>query len=272
MGKRIERNLGNKNKNYFCELKFDGLAVSLLYENGKFIQGATRGDGFVGEDVTENLKMIDNVPLVLCAPYPKKIYVRGEVVMSKPVWKKLNKKNEREGKTVFANTRNAAAGSLRQLDPKLVKERHLDFFAYDIVFLNGKEELPTHSNRHDMLRELGFNVDSHEKIAKNLDGVFSFIKDISKIREDFPYGTDGVVIYVDEVDLQERLGVAGKAPRYAIAFKYPAERATTKVLDITINVGRTGVLTPLAHFESTLVAGSNVSKATFAQHGSDRTP
>lgn len=260
--KRIERNLGDENKTYFCELKLDGLAVSLLYENGKFIQGATRGDGFTGEDVTNNLKMIDNVPLVLNTPYPKKIYVRGEVVMSKHVWQRLNKKNEREGKPLFANTRNAAAGSLRQLDPKLAKERHLDFFAYDIVFLNEKEELPTHSDRHNMLRKLGFNVDSHEKIAKNLNDVFSFIKDVSNIRDDFPYGTDGVVVYVDQIALQERLGIAGKAPRYAIAFKYPAERATTKVLDITVNVGRTGVLTPLAHFEPTLVAGSTVAKAT----------
>lgn len=260
--KRLIRNLGSEEKNYFCEIKLDGLAVSLFYEDGRFVQGATRGDGFIGENITENLKMIDNIPLYLKKPFPKKIYIRGEVVMSKYVWEKLNKKNKKEGKTVFANTRNAAAGSLRQLDPKLVKERHLDFFAYDIVFLDKEDELSTHSSRHNMLRELGFTVDLNEKISKNLDGVFSFIEEISKIRNDFPYGTDGVVVYVDEIDLQERLGVAGKAPRYAIAYKYPAERATTKVLDISINVGRTGVLTPLAHFNPTSVAGSTISKAT----------
>ncbi len=260
--KRIEKNLNSKEKNYFCELKFDGLAVSLLYEEGKFVKGATRGDGFIGEDVTENLKMINSVPLNLKKKYPSKMYVRGEVVMSKKVWQDLNKKNKKENKPLFANTRNAAAGGLRQLDPKIAKERNLDFFAYDIVFLNEKDELPTHSDRHNMLRDLGFVVDTHEVIAKDTNQIFDFIDSISKIRDNFAYGTDGVVIYIDEIELQERLGIAGKAPRYAIAFKYPAERATTRVIDISVNVGRTGVLTPLAHFEPTLVAGSTVSKST----------
>jgi DNA ligase (NAD+) len=177
----------------------------------------------------------------------------------------LNKIQEREGKITFANTRNAAAGSLRQLDSKIVKERSLDFFPWDLAAISyndKKVEIKTHSDKHKILRDLGFSLDSHEKKAKNLEEVFSFIEEIGKIRESLPYGSDGIAISVDELELQETLGIVGKAPRYMTAFKYPAERATTVVKDITVNVGRTGVLTPVAHFNSTFVAGSNVSKAT----------
>ena len=257
--------------NYFCEVKFDGLAVSLIYENGKFVRGATRGDGFIGEDITENLKTIHSIPLVLNFPpakggvrgvVPEYLEVRGEAVMSKKTLEKLNLKNEKEGKTLFANTRNAAAGSLRQLDPQLSAERKLDFFAYDIADISARQDLATHSDKHTLLRGFGFNMDSHEVVCKNLEEVIGFIKKFEKIRPDFPYGTDGVVISVDDLKLQEVLGVVGKAPRYMAAFKYPAEKATTVVKDIKVNVGRTGVLTPLAIFEPTLVAGSRVSKAT----------
>jgi DNA ligase (NAD+) len=245
---------------YFCELKLDGLAVSLVYEDGLFVRGATRGDGFVGEDITENLKMIQTIPLKLVSPYPPFIEVRGEVVMPKRAWRKLNAIQEKEGKTLFANTRNAAAGSLRQLDPTLVKERELDFFAWDTIVEN--ENIRTHSEKHDLIRRLGFQVAPYERKSKNLDNVFAFINEIGEIRSKLPYGTDGIVVSVDELSIQEELGVVGKAPRYMVAFKYPAERATTTVTDITVNVGRTGVLTPLAHFNPTLVAGSTVSKAT----------
>ena len=257
--------------NYFCEIKFDGLAVSLIYKKGQFHRGATRGDGFVGEDITQNLKTIRSIPLNLSVPYPDYIELRGEAVMSKKTFASLNKKNEKEGKILFANTRNATAGSLRQLDPKLVAERKLDFFAYDIVsdaqknFIAPHSSVPAllnHSDKHAYLRKLGFEVDSNEMICKNLEEVISFIKKFEKIRSEFPYGTDGIVISVDDLKLQETLGVVGKAPRYMAAFKYPAERATTVVKDIKINVGRTGVLTPLAIFEPTAVAGSTVSKAT----------
>ncbi len=264
--KRIEKILNTKNNiEYFCELKFDGLAVSLIYENGVFVRGATRGDGFVGEDVTENLKMINTIPLQLKTSLDKGrlegfLEVRGEIVMSKKTWKNLNKKNESIGKTIFANTRNAAAGSLRQLDPNLVKERHLDFFAYDIAEIKNSPQ--THSEKHKMLNSMGFVVDNNDKQAKNLNEVFEFINKISKIRDNLDYATDGVVVCVDDLILQDKLGVIGKAPRYAVAYKYPAERATTTVVDITVNVGRTGVLTPLAHFVPTLVAGSSVSKST----------
>ena len=256
--------------NYFCEVKFDGLAVSLIYENGKFVRGATRGDGFIGEDITENLKTIHSIPLTLGhrmskwtsdVQVPEYLEVRGEAIMSKKTLIALNKKNEKEGKIFFANTRNAAAGSLRQLDPNLAKERKLDFFAYDIAE-NSLTNLKTHSEKHKLLKSLGFQVDQNDALCKNLKEVESFIKKFEKIRPNFPYGTDGVVISVDDLKLQEILGVVGKAPRYMAAFKYPAERATTIVKDIKVNVGRTGVLTPLAIFEPTLVAGSTVSKAT----------
>lgn len=245
---------------YFCEIKFDGLAVSLIYENGKFVRGATRGDGFVGEDITQNLKTIKSIPLVLKSPFPKYIEVRGEALMSKKTLISLNKQNEKEGKPLFANTRNAAAGSLRQLNPALSKSRELDFYAYDIAETDFK--LEKHSEKHKLLKKFGFNVDDHELICKNLKEVKDFIKKFEKIRADFPFGTDGVVISVNDLKLQETLGIVGKAPRYMIAFKYPAEKATTVIKDIKVNVGRTGVLTPLAIFEPTLVAGSTVSKAT----------
>jgi DNA ligase (NAD+) len=243
---------------YFCELKLDGLAVSLIYKEGVLVQGATRGDGFIGEDITENLKMIETIPLHLKAPFPSYCEVRGEAVMPKRVWRALNKIQEEKGLSLFANTRNAAAGSLRQLDPVIAKERKLDFFAWDAIGLDSS----LHSDIHAQLKKLGFEVAPYEKKTKSLRDVFSFIDEVGEIREKLPYGTDGIVISVDEVDLREQLGVVGKAPRYTVAFKYPAEKATTVVTGITVNVGRTGVLTPLAHFNPTLVAGSTVSKAT----------
>ncbi|OGI94588.1 hypothetical protein A3A03_02530 [Candidatus Nomurabacteria bacterium RIFCSPLOWO2_01_FULL_40_18] len=255
--------------NYFCEVKFDGLAVSLIYENGQFVRGATRGDGFIGEDITQNLKTIHSIPLSLLrrgvggevdGSVPKYLEVRGEAVMSKKTLEQLNHFNQKEGNPLFANTRNAAAGSLRQLDPKLAAERKLDFFAYDIASPN--TSIKTHSERHRYLAKLGFRVDEHDAVCKNLSEVISFIKKFETIRPDFSYGSDGIVICVNDLKLQEVLGVVGKAPRYVVALKYPAERATTVVNDILVNVGRTGVLTPLAIFEKTLVAGSQVSKAT----------
>lgn len=252
----------NKKYTYFCELKLDGLSASLIYKDGVFVEGSTRGDGFIGEDVTENLKMITTIPLKLKAPYPSYIEVRGEVVMSKRAWTALNKKQEKEGKPLFANTRNGAAGSLRQLDPQIVKERNLDFFAWDAVQLSDDLNLKKHSDKHELIRKLGFQISPYERKANNLKEVFSFIEEMEEIRPKLPYGTDGIVVAVDEIDLQEVLGVVGKAPRHSIAYKYQAERATTIVRDITVNVGRTGVLTPVAHFHPTLVAGSTVSKAT----------
>jgi DNA ligase (NAD+) len=265
--KRIKKLLPGKTKfNYFCEVKFDGLAVSLIYEKGKFVRGATRGDGLIGENITQNLKTIESIPLFLGSPSdllpPDYIEVRGEAVMSKKTLTRLNLVNEKEGKILFANTRNAAAGSLRQLDPKLSAERKLEFLAYDIAEVTSTKSLHTHSDKHVFLKEFGFKVDINDKICENLEEVIVFIKKFEKIRPDFPFGTDGIVISVNENKLQEILGVVGKAPRYVVAFKYPAQKATTLVKEIRVNVGRTGVLTPLAIFEPTLIAGSTVSKAT----------
>ena len=272
--KRIKKLLtSNQVFDYFCEVKFDGLAVSLIYENGVFVRGATRGDGFVGEDITQNLKTINSIPLDLRTilkeipkdgPFkiPQFLEVRGEALISKDTLKKLNLKNKKEGKMLFANTRNVAAGSLRQLDPKLAAERNLDFYAYDIADTSEDFIFKKHSEKHKYLKEIGFNVDDHQAVCRNLDEVVSFIDKFKKIREKFPFGTDGIVVSVDDENLQKILGVVGKAPRYMAAFKYPAEKATTIVKDVLVNVGRTGVLTPLAIFEPTLVAGSTVSKAT----------
>jgi len=251
--------------NYFCEVKLDGLSASLHYKDGIFVRGATRGDGFIGEDVTENLKMITSIPLRLKGNIQGDMEVRGEVVMTKKAWGALNKKQEKIGKPTFANTRNAAAGSLRQLDPKIVGERELSFFAWDIAqttIRNYESRIKNHSDKHKILKEIGFQVAPYEKEAQDLKEVFSYIQKVGALRKGLPYGTDGMVISIDNQELQDSLGVVGKAPRYMVAYKYEAERATTVVTDITVNVGRTGVMTPLAHFNGTLVAGSTISKAT----------
>ncbi|MEI7688604.1 MAG: NAD-dependent DNA ligase LigA [Candidatus Nomurabacteria bacterium] len=263
---RIKKLIDQKEDlNYFCEVKLDGLSASLFYKDGVFIRGATRGDGFIGEDVTENLKMVESIPLHLNGDIRGDIEVRGEVVMTKKAWTLLNKKQELLGKPTFANTRNAAAGSLRQLDPKIVQSRKLDFFAWDIAQISIKNydsRIKNHSDKHQVLKELGFKLAPYEKKAKNMEDIFSFIKEIGKVRSGLPYGTDGMVISVDNLEVQDSLGFVGKAPRYMVAYKYEAERATTVVTNITVNVGRTGAITPLAHFNPTLVAGSTISKAT----------
>ena len=249
---------------YFGELKLDGLAISLIYENGLLVRAATRGDGKIGEEVTLNARTIKTIPLKLTAPFPQRMEVRGEVVMSKKVFERLNKNFAKLNKPLLANTRNSAAGSMRQLDPKLAASRSLDFFAYDIVQIDKSfsDKLKFHHQEHEFMRKLGFQVDKHEVVAKNMKELEVFIADIQTKRPKFEYGTDGVVVSVDELALHSQLGVIGKAPRYMVAYKYPAEKATTKVLEIKVNVGRTGVLTPFAVFEPTVVAGSKISKAT----------
>ncbi len=257
-----------KDLQYFCELKLDGLAISLIYENGFLVRAATRGDGNVGEDVTQNARTIRAIPLKLRIlkgmSTPKLLEVRGEVVMSKKVFAELNSKYQKAGKPLLANTRNSAAGSLRQLDAKLAAERKLDFFAWDIAQIDGgpQVQLKFHHDKHNLLRQFGFKVDSHELITTKFTDIEKFIAEVSIKRPKFNYGTDGVVISVDDLELQPILGVVGKAPRYMTAFKYPAEKATTQVLDIKVNVGRTGVLTPFAVFKPTVVAGSTIGKAT----------
>ena len=244
--------------NYFCELKYDGLSISLEYDNGKLIRGSTRGDGAIGEDVTQNIRTINSIPLEISEKRP--IEIRGECMLPFAAWQRLNAENEKAGKPLFANPRNAAAGSIRQLDPKISAERTLAFFAWDIA--TAFPEIKTHAQEHARMRELGFRVDSHERSTKSMPEVFAFIDEVAKVREGLDFGTDGVVITINDLSLHPALGVIGKAPRYAIAFKYPAEQATTIVKNITVNVGRTGALTPLAIFEPIAVAGSTISKAT----------
>ena len=243
---------------YFAELKYDGLSISLEYEQGQFVRGSTRGDGAIGEDVTQNLRTINTIPLHI--PEMRSIEIRGECVMTFATWKALNVEQEKKGEMMFANPRNAAAGSIRQLDPKMAAKRKLSFFGWDIA--TSFPELTTHQAEHDYLRTLGFVVDSHEKFCPKISDITKFIDTISHVREKLPFGTDGVVITVNNLALHQTLGVVGKAPRYALAFKYPAEQATTVVTSITVNVGRTGALTPLAMFQPTVVAGSTISKAT----------
>lgn len=250
---------------YFAELKLDGLAISLIYENGELVRAATRGDGNIGENVTQNARTIKSIPLKLRGKnIPNFIEVRGEVVMSRRVFDELNKSFAKAGKPLLANTRNSAAGSMRQLDAKLAESRKLDFFAYDIAQISPEYSIRSkfHHEEHKLLRSLGFKVDGHEKIANKISEIEDFIEMVGGKRVKFDYGTDGVVISVDNLELQSKLGVVGKAPRYMAAYKYPAEKATTQVLDIKVNVGRTGVLTPFVVFQPTSVAGSTISKAT----------
>lgn len=253
---RIHKLLGGKTFQYFCELKFDGLAISLMYEKGILVRAVTRGDGTTGEDVTQNIRTIQSIPLKLATPHT--LEVRGEIVMSKKTLDRLNKKYAKEGRPLLANTRNAAAGSLRQLDSRITKERSLDFFAWDCL----TSDILLHSERHTLLRTLGFPIAEDEVVCSSVEEIKTFIESFAKKRDTFPYSTDGIVIQVNELLFQQELGIVGKAPRYALAYKYPAEQSTTTVTDITVQVGRTGVLTPLAHFVPTLVAGSMVSKAT----------
>jgi DNA ligase (NAD+) len=250
--------LAGSELDYYCELKYDGLSLSLEYEDGVLARASTRGDGLIGEDVTQNVRTIDSVPLRISEKRP--IEVRGECILPFASWRALNAEGERTGGQIFANPRNAAAGSIRQLDPKITAARKLAFFAWDIATV--LPELETHQAEHEYLKKLKFQTSSHEIYCKDLDAVWKFIAKIGELREKLPFGIDGVVITVNQQGLHSQLGVIGKAPRYSIAYKFPAEQATTVIRGISIQVGRTGALTPLALFDPTLVAGSTIAKAT----------
>lgn len=244
---------------YTCELKIDGLKVVLTYERGKLVTAATRGDGIVGEDVTHNVRTINSVPLVLARPIDA--IVEGEIWMSEASLEKVNAQRRAEGEPEFANPRNAAAGSIRQLDPKVAAARGLDTFIYDVA--QTSEALPeTQWDELAYLRELGFKVNAHFELAGGVDEVLEYWEQWKHKNKSQGYWIDGVVVKVNERALQEALGYTGKAPRFAIAFKFPAEQVTTVVEDIRLQVGRTGVLTPVAHLRPVLVAGSTVSRAT----------
>lgn len=244
---------------YVCELKIDGLAVTLHYRDGHFVQGATRGDGVVGEDISENLKTIQTIPLQI--PYTNPLEVRGEVYMSKATLEKLNKQRAKKGEELFANPRNAAAGSLRQLDSKIAAKRELAMFCYSVPSAF-ELNCSTHEQSLQKIEELGFNVNSNREVCQSIDEVLAYIEKWSTARFDLPYEIDGIVIKVNQLEEQEKLGSTVKSPRWAIAYKFPAEEVETILKDIIFTVGRTGMVTPNAVLEPVRVAGTRVSRAT----------
>lgn len=244
---------------FFCELKMDGLAISLIYENGKLVQALTRGDGKTGEDVTNNVRTVKGIPLKLRKESPGRIEIRGEIYMPTSSFEGLNKERVKKGEPLFANPRNAAAGSIRQLDPKITASRNLSFMGYALLGTDTK----THEDEHKIISDLGLTTGGRQnKFCQDLDQVFDLWKEWAKKRPTFPFQIDGVVVNLNDEKLFAKLGVVGKAPRGAIAFKWPAEEVTTVVEDITVQVGRTGTLTPVAHLKPVVVAGSTVSRAT----------
>ena len=247
---------------YVTELKIDGLAMSLTYRDGKLDIGATRGDGTTGEDVTSNVKTIMDVPMRLRAGVggvPPVIEVRGEVYMSNSAFAELNHRQEEEGKPLFQNPRNTAAGSIRQLDPRLTKQRKLQTFIYA---MDPTGNAKRHAEVMERLRELGFRVNPNLAVHDSIEAVIEYIEAWRDQRHDLDYGTDGVVIKVNDLGQQEELGFVSREPRWAIAFKYPPEQAETLLRDIAVNVGRTGAATPFAVLEPVFVAGSTLSLAT----------
>ena len=247
------------NQNFVVETKIDGLTASLEYKNGVFVRGSTRGNGLVGEDVTENLKTIKNIPQKLTENVD--IIVRGEVFISTKDFLEMNEKREENGEELFANARNAAAGSLRQLDSEITKKRPLDIYVYNIQKIDGKEIL-SHNEALKYLEKLGFNVNPIKILCKDSKEVIEAIKQIGEQREKLTFVIDGAVIKVDDLKYREILGATAKNPRWQIAYKYPPEQKETKLTDIVCNVGRTGVITPLAILEPIKVAGSTISKTT----------
>ena len=253
--------LGAINPELFVDIKMDGLAMALIYEDGLLKQAVTRGDGKVGEDVTMNVRTIENVPLRI--DMPGHVEVRGEVVIFKKDFEEINKAQKAAGKPVFANPRNLAAGTIRQLDPKIAASRPLKFMGYDMVSPN----LPKNSDVYDKLNELGFRTSRQQKVYKDIQGAFEFIEHLNTVRQDFPFGTDGAVIKVNDRKVFQALGIVGKCPRAAIAFKYPAEEVATIIKDIVITIGRTGATTPVAVFDPVQLAGSVVKHASL--HNAD---
>ena len=249
---------------FFTDIKMDGLAMSLHYENGIFKQAVTRGDGLVGEDVTMNVKTIQNIPLKLNLDNPPEhLEVRGEVIIFKQDFEKLNQMQVKLGEKPFANPRNLAAGTIRQLDPRIAASRPLRFMAYDLV----TPDLPTHQKTYDFLRQIGFQTSGQDHVYTHLNEVFAEIKHLGQVRGDFLFNTDGMVIKINDRKIYSELGIVGKTPRAAVAFKYPAEESTSKVRDIVISIGRTGAATPVAILDPVEIAGSTVRHATL--HNSD---
>ena len=249
---------------YVAELKIDGVSLSLLYENNVLARGVTRGDGRIGEDVTQNARTIRSVPLRLkpgARAIAADLEVRGEVFIPRDVFEKTNAEREEQGEPKFANPRNAAAGAIRQLDSRIVARRKLDMFAYDLI-REGRKPFATHWESLDWLEKAGFRVNPERALCKSIDEVIAFANKMEIQRDGLGYEIDGLVVKVNSIGLQEEFGSTQKAPRWAIAYKYPARQASTKVLSIVVQVGRTGALTPVANLEPVLLAGTTVSRAT----------
>ncbi|HIE04307.1 MAG TPA: NAD-dependent DNA ligase LigA [Candidatus Latescibacteria bacterium] len=259
---RVKRSLGtDEDVGYVAEPKLDGLGVELVYEKGRLVVGSTRGDGFVGEDVTRNLRTIRAVPLVLLGDPPERLEVRGEVIMHIEDFRELNRRRAEEGKPLFANPRNAAAGSVRQLDPRITASRPLNIFFYGVGRVVGME-FSTHWEVLQALRSWGLRTNPLNRLCRNVDEVVDYYRELTEMREELPYEADGVVIKVNRLDLQRRLGEKSRSPRWAIAYKFPPRQATTVIKDILVQVGRTGVLTPVAIMEPVRVGGVEVKRAT----------
>ncbi len=254
---------GGKIAEFFTDIKMDGLACALKYRDGLFVQAVTRGDGLVGEDVTQNVKTINNIPLRIAKDGD--VEVRGEIIIFKKDFEELQEKQRKNGEAEFANPRNLAAGSIRQLDPKIAASRPLKFIAYDLV----KPNLSTHKQAYEMLRELGFQTSNEDRVWSSGDvgQMFKYIDELDEYRKGLPFNTDGMVIKINDRKIYDDLGIVGKTPRGAVAFKFPAEEATTKVRDIVLSIGRTGAVTPVALFDPVSVAGTTVRHASL--HNAD---
>ncbi len=247
---------------FFTDIKMDGLACAIKYKNGLLYQAVTRGDGFTGEDITMNIRTIQNIPLKIETLEPE-IEVRGEIVIFKKDFDKLNQNQVKNGLPEFANPRNLAAGSIRQLDPKIAASRPLKFIAYDLVTPN----LETHKKAYEFLRKLGFQTSNEDKIFTDKSKMFKYITNLDEYRKTLPFNTDGMVIKINDRKIYDKLGIVGKTPRGAVAFKFPAEESTTKVRDIVISIGRTGAATPVAILDPVVVAGTTVRHASL--HNAD---
>ncbi len=254
---------GGKILEFFTDIKMDGLACALKYKNGILMQAVTRGDGLVGEDVTQNVRTIENIPLKI--DFLEDVEVRGEIIIFKADFERLQEIQHKNGEPLFANPRNLAAGSVRQLDPKIAASRPLKFIAYDLV----KPNLPTHKEAYEKLRELGFQTSNEDKVWKgdDFDGIFKYIKELDNYRKGLKFNTDGMVIKINDRAIYDRLGIVGKTPRGAVAYKFPAEEATSVIKDIVISIGRTGAATPVALFEPVSLAGTTVKHASL--HNAD---
>jgi DNA ligase (NAD+) len=245
-----------------CEHKMDGLAIALTYANGLFVQGATRGDGFRGEDITQNLKTIHSIPLSVSKDAPPRFEVRGEVYLPKAGFQKLNKERENEGLPLFANPRNAAAGSIRQLDPRITAKRNLDIYVYLLGYAEGKTMPATHWETLEYFKELGFRVNPANRRVKHIEEAEAYYTEWTEKRNSLPYEADGIVVKADLMEYHRRLGDVGREPRWAIAYKFPAIQGTTKLKEIGISVGRTGTLNPFAILEPVQIGGVTIERAT----------